>query len=91
MNKFTTGFILFTLFATAPVTTLSADDGKTTYNKSCTGCHGTDIFTRPDRRVKNMPDLKSRVTQCSYAVEAKWFDKDINAVTSYLNKDFYQF
>ena len=91
MNKFTTGFIFITLIATAPVAALSSTDGKAIYNKSCTGCHGTDVFTRPDRRVKNMSKLKSRVKQCSYAVEAKWFDEEINAVTDYLNNDFYKF
>jgi cytochrome c5 len=91
MNKFTTGFIFITLIATAPVTALSSTNGKAIYNKSCTGCHGTDVFTRPDRRVKNMSKLKNRVKQCSYAVEAKWFDEEINAVADYLNKDFYKF
>jgi len=91
MNKFIKGFILATLFSVAPVTVLSASDGETLHNKSCTSCHGTDVYTRPDHRVKNMAKLKHQVKQCSYAVEAKWFDEEINAVAGYLNKDFYKF
>jgi mono/diheme cytochrome c family protein len=68
-----------------------ANDGKKIYNQNCTGCHGTEVFTRPNRRVKNLDDLKNRVRQCSYAIEAKWFDSDINAVTEYLNSEFYKF
>lgn len=91
MNKFITGFIFPILLLSAPVVSLAASDGKAIYNKSCTGCHGTEVFTRADRRVNNLGKLKNRVKQCSYAVEAKWFDEEINAVTDYLNKNFYKF
>lgn len=68
-----------------------AVDGKQVYHKNCSGCHGTEVFTRPDRRVKNLAGLTSRVRQCSLATEVKWFDEEINAVTDYLNKSFYKF
>jgi len=91
MDKLITGFILSTLLFGTPILALAADDGKGIYNKSCMGCHGTEVFTRPDRRVKNLAKLRNQVKQCSYAVEAKWFDEEINAVTDYLNKNFYKF
>ena len=72
-------------------TTVHAVDGKQVYHKNCNGCHGTEVFTRPDRRVKNLAELSSRVRQCSYATEVKWFDDEVNAVTDYLNKSFYKF
>ena len=70
---------------------LHAADGKTIYNNNCTGCHGTEVFTRSNRHVKNLADLRNRVRQCSYAIEAKWFDAEINAVTDYMNSAFYRF
>ena len=90
MNKFKLLLIaLFTLFA--PTSMLHAADGKAIYAKSCTGCHGTEVFTRADRRVKDLDRLKTQVRQCSYAIEAKWFDEEINAVTHYLNSTYYKF
>lgn len=40
---------------------LFADKGKVLYEKSCTKCHGIDVFTRDDRGIKSLllqpPDL----------------------------------
>jgi cytochrome c5 len=69
----------------------SADKGEQLYNKDCQGCHGTEVFTRPDRKVKDLAGLSKRVRQCSYATEKKWFNEDIDAVVSYLNNSFYKF
>lgn len=77
------------LFFSAPI--LQAETGKSLYAKNCTACHGTEVFTRDNRRVKDMAGLKSRVKQCSYAVESSWFDDEVNAVANYLNTSFYQF
>jgi cytochrome c553 len=70
---------------------LFADKGKTLYEKSCTKCHGTEVFTREDRGIKSLEGLKSRVKQCSMAAESKWIDAEINEVVQYLNKNFYKF
>ena len=91
MNKFNASVILALILSASAMNNLHAAKAKDLYNKSCTACHGTEVFTRADRKVKNMAELKSRVRQCSFAVEAKWFDKDIDAVTNYLNKSFYNF
>ena len=91
MNIYPAGIsTLLILFSLVSANALAVD-GKQVYHKNCTGCHGTEVFTRPNRRVKNMAELSSRVRQCSYATEVKWFDEEINAVTDYLNKSFYKF
>ena len=70
---------------------LFADKGKTLYEKSCTSCHGTDVFTRDDRVIKSLEGFKSRVKQCNNAVENKLSDDEIQSVADYLNKSFYKF
>lgn len=76
------------LLGTSP---LLAGEGKALYEKNCTRCHGTEVFTRDDRGVKSLEELKSRVKQCSIAAESKWADDEISTVVGYLNKDFYKF
>jgi len=76
---------------TLPYASSHADNGKILYEKYCTGCHGTEVFTRPDRSVTNRSILSDRVRRCSYALETKWFDSEINAVSDYLNSNFYKF
>lgn len=73
------------------ISKLHAADGEAIYNKDCTGCHGTEVFTRPDRRINNRADLQNRVRQCSYATGTQWFDEEIIAVTDFLDKNFYKF
>ena len=70
---------------------LFADKGKVLYEKSCTKCHSTKVFTRDDRGIKSLEGLKSRVKQCSLAAESQWGDEEINTVVDYLNKNYYKF
>ena len=72
-------------------TPLLAGQGKDLYEKNCTRCHSTEVFTREDRGVKSFEGLKSRVKQCSLAADSKWVEEEINIVADYLNKDFYKF
>ena len=84
-------YITAILLLTTSLGLHASEAGKALYEKNCTGCHGTEVFTRPDHHVKDMPGLKSRVKQCSYATESQWFDEDIKQVAEYLNKNFYKF
>ena len=90
MNRFTVSVLTVLLISLTSIP-VHATDGKSIYIQGCSGCHGTEVFTRPDRKVKNLVELRSRVRQCSYAIESKWFDEEINAVTDYLNSAFYKF
>lgn len=79
------------LLSATTLATVHADDGQTIYEDSCTGCHGLEVFTRPNRLVGNMDELRTRVTQCGINVEAQWFDEEVDAVIDYLNQNFYKF
>lgn len=73
------------------VNPLFADKGETLYEKSCTSCHGTAVFTRDDRGIKSLEGLKNRVKQCNNAVENKLSEDEFQSVADYLNKNFYKF
>lgn len=79
---------LILLSVTSP---LLAGEGKALYEKSCTGCHDAEVFTRDNRDVNTLEGLKKRVKQCSLAAESKWVDDEISTVVDYLNKNFYKF
>ena len=70
---------------------LLAGEGKALYEKSCTRCHSTEVFTRDDRDIKSLEGLKKQVKQCSIAAESQWGDGEIDTVAEYLNKSFYKF
>lgn len=90
MRKFIFTAILFTLIFQIQTSAYAAN-GAALYSKNCTACHGTEMFTRPDRRANNLAALKNRVRRCSYTLETRWFGDEVNAVTGYLNKTFYKF
>ena len=70
---------------------LLAGEGKALYEKNCTRCHSTEVFTREDRGIESLEGLKTRVKQCTGAAKVKWGDEDISNVADYLNKNFYKF
>ncbi len=65
--------------------------GKKLVDTHCYKCHGTEVYTRPDRRVTSLPQLHSQVRRCELSLGLTWFDQDIENVADYLNKEFYRF
>ncbi len=57
----------------------------------CVSCHGTDVYTRADRKVTSYEGLGRQVRRCETALSLRWFDEDIDDMTAYLNRDFYRF
>ncbi len=98
--KTTLQFILFSLLAILPFAATNADTthGMQLHEENCIACHaarfgndGTEIYTRHNHRVKNMEALNKQVNRCKDNLGLTWFDEDVNDVTDYLNKTFYQF
>ena len=79
---------LVLVMATIP---LLAGEGKVLYQENCTKCHGTEVFTREDRGIKNLEGLNKRVKQCNNAVENILSDDELKFVADYLNENFYKF
>ena len=75
-----------------------AEKGKSLHAQHCVGCHAgltagepDRLYTRADRKVKTLDGLRKQVQRCELNLGLKWFDDDIDSVTTYLNGTFYRF
>ncbi|MCU0937070.1 MAG: cytochrome c [Gammaproteobacteria bacterium] len=79
-------------------TAADAEKGKALHQEHCVGCHTgltggnpDRLYTRTDRKVKSLDGLRKQVQRCELNLGLKWFDDDIDSVTTYLNGAFYRF
>ena len=83
--------VLFLFMSAAHAEEIDIDAGKALTDENCTACHGTEVYTREDRRVTSRPKLSSQVRQCELQLGLQWFDEDVENTAEYLNKAFYHF
>lgn len=65
-------------------------------NGACHQKHSPDgnaltLYTRPDRKVKDLPGLRRQVSRCVSMLNALIAPDEIEAVVAALNHDFYKF
>jgi len=72
--------------------------GKKLHDEQCVVCHAnrtrgdsTALYTREDRKVKDLKGLQGQVERCVTVLNVEWFDDEIDSVVEYLNTDFYKF
>jgi mono/diheme cytochrome c family protein len=82
---------LLVLFTHTAAYASAMDNGEILHDGNCQRCHQAEIYTKPDRVVKNLPQLKQRVKQCELMADLMWFEEEVDDVTLYLNKIFYLF
>jgi len=83
-------FITLLLFY-LPVQAVDLENGKALHNENCMRCHNPSQYTREDRIVNSLDQLRTRISQCELMAEMAWFDEEIDDVTAYLNDTFYRF
>ena len=66
-------------------------DAKALVQENCTSCHGSEVYTRSDRRVNSFDALHSQVRMCEQNLGLTWFDDQVDAVTGLLNEKYYEF
>ncbi len=84
--------ILFALLL--PGSTLAdPENGQELHDAECLRCHGTDVYTREERKLGTFFDLKRQVSMCitMTGAGADWFPEDQDDVIEYMNKAFYHF
>ena len=81
------------LFIVLPGSALAADidNGEDLHFEHCTGCHGEEVYTRDDWKMKDLAQLGRQVRFCQNAVGATWFDDEVDDVIDYLNSAYYKF
>ena len=61
------------------------------HDGNCMQCHGTEVYTRENRRVKSFAALQNQVARCDAMLETKLFPEDLAQLVDHLNQTFYKF
>ena len=69
----------------------AADSGQELVEANCKACHDSAVYTRENRRVKDIAGLNKQVRRCEQSLGLTWFDEDVDAVVTYLNVNYYKF
>jgi len=86
------GLLISVAFSTTAMADGDVANGKKLYTGSkCNQCHGTEVFTRKDRKVTDLAKLEAQVRRCDSNLNTNWFDDEIIDVTAHLNKQYYKF
>lgn len=57
----------------------------------CLPCHGTSLYSSPQRKIKSLPALRQEVARWGDYYNPALSEQDIDDVTAYLNTHFYKF
>lgn len=80
------------LVSSASMAEGNAGNGQKLFSGSkCDKCHGTEVYTRKDRKIKDLKALEAQVRRCDSNLNTNWFDDEILDVTAHLNRKFYKF
>ena len=85
-------FLTVTVLSIAPlVASADAAEGHQLLEEHCTHCHGSEYYTREDRKIGSLPKLRAQVQRCEMSLGLQWFDDQIDSVTEHLNATYYKF
>ena len=65
--------------------------GKSLHAQQCTGCHGGEVYTRPNRQGKSVEGLIGQGNGCVRQTGAKIDRDQVNDIVKYLDESFYKF
>ncbi|GEM_PF-1548410 len=74
-----------------PVVGEDKKDGKTLHDAHCLNCHNTEVYTRENRIISGLDNLKTHIQRCATNTHVLWFEEEVEAVATYLNENFYHF
>ena len=83
------GYVLFSFSCT--VLAAEFDRGSVLYENHCQYCHESWAHERDGRKVYSRAALRQRVMAWSVHSSLEWTEEEIDDVTDYLDRKFYQF
>jgi mono/diheme cytochrome c family protein len=60
-------------------------------HKVCLNCHGTELYTSPNRKIQSLDALRKDVVRWGDYYAPALSEQDVDDITAYLNRDFYKF
>ena len=66
-------------------------DGKALHKNSCSKCHDNSVYTRADRKIKSLASLEKRVSACNANIGSDLEQKELKAISTFLNNEYYKF
>jgi hypothetical protein len=60
-------------------------------DRQCMSCHGNEVYTRSDRKVKNLVQLEKQLHRCNHVIGEKMDIDTVTQLTDYLNNKYYKF
>jgi mono/diheme cytochrome c family protein len=91
MNRRLLPLSLIPLLGATSLQAADPQQGHKLVESHCQRCHGSEVYTRPDRRVTSLPGLHKQVRRCEQMLGLTWFDEDIENTAAYLNQEYYNF
>jgi hypothetical protein len=91
MKLFTVSLTAATLLTGASLVQAEPFDAAAFHQKSCMSCHGTEVYTRPNRRIGSLPALEAQVARCDANLATQLFPQDLDHLVDYLNTSYYKF
>jgi hypothetical protein len=79
------------MLTTTPSLAVDPAMGKELTEQHCVRCHGSEVYTRENRRVSDLQGLHKQVRFCEQNLGLTWFDDQIENTATYLNLEFYKF
>jgi len=65
--------------------------GEKLVKEHCTKCHQAEMYTRAESKIKSVEALLAQVKACDANIGSGLFDEDMDAITAYLEVNFYKF
>lgn len=66
-------------------------DAHALIEKNCTSCHGSEMYTRDNRKIGSYSALETQVEACNTNLDTGMFPEEVEAVAQRLNEEYYKF